>query len=153
MNTVPLNNIDTNDFVLKPKYQTDKSELENKIPNVTDSVKKAKLTELEKKIPDISNLATKSALTAVENKISSVSNLVKIDFMVVMVHILLRTNIKKIVILIVKILFMNVKILILIVKILFLIMKMLTIIVILMLIEYYYLNKVTTNILLDRNIK
>ena len=77
VNTVPLNNIDTNDFVLKAKYQTDKSELENKIPNMTDFVKKAKLTELENKIPDISNLATKSALTAVENKISSVSNLVK----------------------------------------------------------------------------
>ena len=40
------NNIDTSDFVLKTKYQTEK-------------------TELEKKIPDISNLATKSALTTV----------------------------------------------------------------------------------------
>ena len=37
-------------------------------------LKKAKLTELEKKIPDISNLATKRALTAVENKIPDVSN-------------------------------------------------------------------------------
>ena len=36
-----------------------------------------KITELENKIPDISNLATKTALTTVENKISSVSNLVK----------------------------------------------------------------------------
>ena len=35
-----------------------------------------KLTELENKIPDISNLATKTALTTVENKIPSVSNLV-----------------------------------------------------------------------------
>ena len=40
-------------------------------------LKKAKLTELENKIPDISNLATKRALTAVENKIPDVSNLVK----------------------------------------------------------------------------
>ena len=63
--------------MLKTKYNTDKTELENKIPNVTDFVKKAKLTELENKIPDISNLATKIALTAVENKIPSVSNLVK----------------------------------------------------------------------------
>ena len=39
--------------------------------------KKKKLTELENKIPDISNLATKTALTAVENKITSVSSLVK----------------------------------------------------------------------------
>ena len=72
-----VNNIATSDFVLKTKYQTDKTELEKKIPNVTDFVKKAKLTELENKIPDISNLATKTALTTVENKIPSVSNLVK----------------------------------------------------------------------------
>ena len=72
-----VNNIDTSDFVLKTKYNTDKTELENKIPNVTDFVKKAKLTELENKIPDVSSLATKTALTAVENKIPSVSNLVK----------------------------------------------------------------------------
>ena len=71
-----VNNIDTSDFVLKTKYNTDKTELENKIPNVTDFVKKAKLTELENKIPDISNLATKTALTNVENKIPDVSNLV-----------------------------------------------------------------------------
>ena len=37
----------------------------------------SKITELENKIPDISNLATKTALTALENKIPSVSNLVK----------------------------------------------------------------------------
>ena len=72
-----VNNFDTSDFVLKTKYQTDKAELENKIPNANDFVKKAKLTELENKIPDISNLATKTTLTAVENKIPSVSNLVK----------------------------------------------------------------------------
>ena len=50
-----INNIDTSDFVLKSKYQTDKTELEKKIPNMTDFVKKAKLTELESKIPDISS--------------------------------------------------------------------------------------------------
>ena len=72
-----VNNIDTNDFVLKTKYQTDKTELEKKIPDVSNLVKKAKLTELENKIPDVSSLATKTALTAVENKIPSVSNLVK----------------------------------------------------------------------------
>ena len=46
------NNIDTSDFLLKTKYNTDKTELENKIP---DFVKKEKLTELEKKVPDITN--------------------------------------------------------------------------------------------------
>ena len=69
-----VDDIDTSDFVLKTNYNTDKSELENKIPNITDFFKKAKLTELENKIPDISNLATKTALTTVENKIPSISN-------------------------------------------------------------------------------
>ena len=53
-----VDNIDTSDFVLKFKYNTDKTELENKIP-------------------DTSNLVTKAALTAIENKIPSVNNLVK----------------------------------------------------------------------------
>ena len=53
-----VDNIDTSDFVLKTKYNTAKTELENKIP-------------------DISNLATKTALTTIENKIPSVSDLVK----------------------------------------------------------------------------
>ena len=72
-----VNNIYTNDYVLKTKYNTDNTELEKKIPNVTDFVKKVKLTELENKIPDISCLVTKTPLTAVENKIPDVSNLVK----------------------------------------------------------------------------
>ena len=62
-------NIDTSDFVLKTKYETDKTELKNKTPDLTGFVKTAKLTELENKIPDVSSLATKTALTAVENKI------------------------------------------------------------------------------------
>ena len=72
-----VNNIDTSDFVLKTKYQADKTELEKKIPDLTDFVNEAKLAELENKIPDISNLATEAALTTVENKILSLSNLVK----------------------------------------------------------------------------
>ena len=72
-----VNNIDTSDFVLKTKYQTDKTELEKKIPDVSDLVKKTKLTKLENKIPDVSALATRSTLTAVENKISDVSSLIK----------------------------------------------------------------------------
>ena len=50
--------------------------IRKKIPNVTDFVKKVKLTELENKIPYVSS-ATKIVLTAVENKIPSVSSLVK----------------------------------------------------------------------------
>ena len=64
-----VNNIDTSDFVLKTKYQTDKTEIENKIPDTSGLVEKtdynSKITEIEGKIPDISNLATKTALTAV----------------------------------------------------------------------------------------
>ena len=72
-----VNNIDTSAFVLKTKYQTDKTELEKKIPNVTDFVKKTKLTELENKIPDVSSLATETALSVVESKIPSGSSSVK----------------------------------------------------------------------------
>ena len=76
-----VNNIDTSDFVLKTKYQTDKAELVKKSPDVADLVKETKFTELENKIPDVSSLATKIALTAVESKILDVSSLVKkIDY-------------------------------------------------------------------------
>ena len=44
-------------------------------------IQKAKLTELENKIPDVSNLATRTALTAVENEIPDVSSLVKKQIM------------------------------------------------------------------------
>ena len=44
-----VDNIDASDFVLKTKYNTHKTELENKILDVTDFVRKRKLTELEKK--------------------------------------------------------------------------------------------------------
>ena len=72
-----VNNIDTSDFVLKTKYQTDIAELETKFPDVTDFVKKRKLTELENNIRDVSSSATKTALTTVENEIPDVSSLVK----------------------------------------------------------------------------
>ena len=35
-----VNNIDTSDFVLKTKYQTDKAKLEKKIPDTSELVKK-----------------------------------------------------------------------------------------------------------------
>ena len=76
-----VNSIDTNRFVLKSKYAADKSEIENKIPNISDLVKKAdyntKITEIEWKIPDVCSLATKTALTTVENKIPNINSLVK----------------------------------------------------------------------------
>ena len=103
-----VDNIDTSHFVLKTKYNTGKTELENKIPDTSGLIKKTnyntkiteleneipdasgfakksnyntKITEFENKIPDISNLATKTALNTVENKIPSISNLViKTDY-------------------------------------------------------------------------
>ena len=76
-----VNNIDTSGFVLKTKYDTDKSNLEKKISDFSGLVKKmdynAKITEIECKIPSIRGLATTAALTAVENEIPHVSNLVK----------------------------------------------------------------------------
>ena len=63
--------------MLKTKNQTDKTELEKKIPDVSNLVKKTKLTELENKITDVSSLATKIPLTAVGNNIPDVGSLVK----------------------------------------------------------------------------
>ena len=83
-----VNNIWTSGFVLKTKYDTDKPDLEKeisdadkKIPDAVGLVKKTyynpKTTEIESKIPSISDLATNSALTAAEDKIPDASNLVK----------------------------------------------------------------------------
>ena len=49
-----LSDVDTNGLVKKTDYN-------------------AKITDIEDKIPDVSNLTTKTALTTVENKIPSVS--------------------------------------------------------------------------------
>ena len=83
-----VNDIETTGFVLKPTYDTNKSDLEKKIsdadkkiPDTSDLAKKtdfnAKVTEIESKIPSIAGLATNSALTGVENKIPDVSSSVK----------------------------------------------------------------------------
>ena len=76
-----VNNIGTSRFVLKIKNDLDKVELENKIPDTIEVVKKldynSKSTEITYKIPNISGLATKATLTAVENKMPIISSLVK----------------------------------------------------------------------------
>ena len=76
-----VNSIDTGGFILETKYDADKSETENKIPNTRGLVKKTdyntKIPEIEGKTPDVSSLATKTALTTVENKLSDASSLVK----------------------------------------------------------------------------
>ena len=70
---------------LKTKYDTDKLELENKIPDTSGVVKKtdydAKIADIEGKIPDVSNLVTKTELTTVKSKIPDVSSIVnKTDY-------------------------------------------------------------------------
>ena len=76
-----VDNIDTSTFILKTKYDTDKSELKNKILDTSGLVKKTdyntKIAKIKDKIPNVSNLARKTALTAVENKIPDVTRLVK----------------------------------------------------------------------------
>ena len=76
-----VNNIGTSGFALKTKYDTDKTELENKIPDISRLVKKssynAKTTEIENKIPSIGGLATNDELTSIEDKIPNISSLVK----------------------------------------------------------------------------
>ena len=74
-----VDNIDTNDFVLKTKCSTEKTELENKIPDTSGLFKKTdcntKITEIENKIPDISYLVKKTSyntkLTNIENKLNN----------------------------------------------------------------------------------
>ena len=67
-----VNIIDASGFVLKTKYDTDKSESENKIPDISGLVKKTdydvKIWEIKDKTPNATNLATKTALTTIENK-------------------------------------------------------------------------------------
>ena len=68
-----VNNIDNSGSVLETKYDTEKSDLEKKIPDVNNLVTKktdlnAKITEIERKIPSITGLATNSELTAVQIK-------------------------------------------------------------------------------------
>ena len=93
---VKVDNINTNGFVLKTNYNysIDKTELENKIRDISGLVTKAQLNFVENKIarasdlvttndlitieneiPNTSNIASKSDLTVVENKIPNISNL------------------------------------------------------------------------------
>ena len=76
-----VDGINTDDYVLKTKYDSEIGNLKLKIPDISEllqtSVFNSKITEVENKIPDITNLAAKTEVTAVENKIPDVKNLVK----------------------------------------------------------------------------
>ena len=76
-----VDNIDTSVFVKKTYYNTKITEIEDKIPNISNLATKTALTTVENKIPDTSNLATRTAVTTVENKIPDISSIVKkIDY-------------------------------------------------------------------------
>ena len=82
-----VGSFDTSKFVLKTNHDTDKSELENKIPDTRNKTNyDAKIVDIEGKIPDVGNLATKTALTTVENKIPSDSSLVKKQIIMLKLH-------------------------------------------------------------------
>ena len=70
-----LSDVVKNDVVKKTDYNAKITEIENKIPDISNLATKTALTTVENKIPSISNLATKTALTTVENKIPDTSNL------------------------------------------------------------------------------
>ena len=85
-------NIGTGKFILKSDYDTGKTELEKKIPNISNLATKAALTTIENNIPNINNLASKATLNTIENKIPDVGNLVKKVTMTLKLKIL-KTNI------------------------------------------------------------
>ena len=70
-----VRNIDTSDFALKTNYQTDKTELEKKITDVSDLATNTALTSVENKTPDVSNLVKKTEyetkVTKIENKLNN----------------------------------------------------------------------------------
>ena len=73
-----MNNVDTSGFVLKTKYDTDESELENKIPDDTNLATNTALTAVQNKIPNLSSLAKKSdydtKVTEIENKFNNLNH-------------------------------------------------------------------------------
>ena len=75
-----VDDIDLSKYAQKTKYDTEVGDLKLKIPKISGllqtSVFNSKITEVENKIPDISNLATKTKVNAVENKIPDIKNLV-----------------------------------------------------------------------------
>ena len=61
--------------MLKTNYQTDKTEIENKIPDISNLATKTALTTVENKMPNVSNLVNKTdyntKVTEIENKLNN----------------------------------------------------------------------------------
>ena len=64
-----LSDVVKNNVVKKTDYNAKITEIENKIPDISNLATKTALTTVENKIPNVTGSATKSALTAVENKV------------------------------------------------------------------------------------
>ena len=69
-----LSDVIKNDVVKKTDYNAKITEIENKIPGISNLATKTALNTLENKIPDVSELATKTWFTAVEKKIPDINN-------------------------------------------------------------------------------
>ena len=70
-----LNDVVKNDVVKKTDYNAKITDIEGKIPDVSNLATKTVLTTVENKIPSVSELGKKTALSAVKNKIPDVTNL------------------------------------------------------------------------------
>ena len=74
-----LRNVVTNDVVKKTDYNAKITEMENKIPDISNLATKISLNTVENKIPDTSGLVKKThydtKITVIEGKISDISNL------------------------------------------------------------------------------
>ena len=61
-------------ILLKTDYNVKITEIENKVPDISNLATQNAVTTVDNKKPTVSRLATKSALTATENKFPDVSN-------------------------------------------------------------------------------
>ena len=67
-----LSNVVANEVIKKTDYNNKITEIEGKIPDISNLATKTALTIVENKVPNISGLLTKTELSAVENKIPDI---------------------------------------------------------------------------------
>ena len=72
-----LSNLVTNKVVKKTNYNTKITEIENKIPDVSNLATKTALTSVKNNVPDVSGLATKTTLTNLSNIVPDINTLIK----------------------------------------------------------------------------
>ena len=70
-------NVVTNKVVKKTDYNTKITEIENKIPDVSNLATKTALTSVKNNVPDVSGLATKTTLTNLSNIVPDINTLIK----------------------------------------------------------------------------